>query len=116
MTTSPVLAEALVEEGVPRAKVFVLPCCLGELQERLYGQISEQRRHRQLRIQQQPLRLIFIGRLDSYKRLDWLIEACAAHITAEIHVIGAGPLCMQLESQAKAVAIHKSAKHCWEGQ
>ena len=108
VTTSPVLAEALVEEGVPRTKVFVLPCCLGELQERLYGQIAEQRRHRQLRSQQQPLRLIFIGRLDSYKRVDWLIEACAANVTAELHVIGDGPLRMQLESQAQAVGIDKA--------
>ena len=108
VTTSPVLAEALVEEGVPRTKVFVLPCCLGELQERLYGQIAEQRRHRQLRSQQQLLRLIFIGRLDSYKRVDWLIEACAANVTAELHVIGDGPLRMQLESQAQAVGIDKA--------
>ena len=108
VTTSPVLAEALVEEGVSRTKVFVLPCCLGELQERLYGQIAEQRRHRQLRSKQQPLRLIFIGRLDSYKRVDWLIEACAANVSAELHVIGDGPLRMQLESQAQAVGIDKA--------
>ncbi|PSI01634.1 glycosyltransferase [Synechococcus lacustris] len=108
VTTSPVLAEALFEEGVPRIKVFVLPCCLGELQEQLYGQIAEQRRHRQMRSQQQHLRLIFIGRLDSYKRVDWLIEACAALITAELHVIGDGSLRMQLEFQAQALGIDKA--------
>jgi glycosyltransferase involved in cell wall biosynthesis len=105
VTTSPVLAEALVQEGVEPQKVVVLPCCLGELQERLYGQIAQERRHRHLRSQQQPLRLLFIGRLDSYKRVDWLIEACAANKNAVLHVVGDGPLRMKLEYQAQAAGI-----------
>ena len=105
VTTSPVLAEALNQEGVKPQKVFVLPCCLGEVQERLYGQIAEERRQRPLRLQQQPLRLLFIGRLDSYKRVDWLIEACAASGAADLHVVGDGPMRMQLERQAQASGI-----------
>ena len=40
--------------------------------------------------------------------MDWLIEACAALITAELHVIGDGSLRMQLESQAQALGIDKA--------
>jgi glycosyltransferase involved in cell wall biosynthesis len=108
VTTSPVLAEVLVQEGVKPQKVFVLPCCLGELQESLYGQIAEERRRRPLLRQQQPLRLLFMGRLDSYKRVDWLIEACAASGTADLHVVGDGPLRRQLEEKALAAGIDQA--------
>ncbi len=105
VTTSPVLAEALVREGVNPQKVVVLPCCLGEVQERLYSKIAEERRHRPLRNQHDPFRLLFIGRLDSYKRVDWLIEACAANRSAQLHVLGDGPLRMSLKNQAQALGI-----------
>jgi len=105
VTTSPVLSEVLVQEGVKPQKVFVLSCCLGEFQEKLYGQIAEERRQRPLRRQQQPLRLLFIGRLDSYKRVDWLIEASAASGAADLHVVGDGPLRSQLEQNAQAKGI-----------
>jgi glycosyltransferase involved in cell wall biosynthesis len=108
VTTSPVLAEVLVQEGVKPQKVFVLPCCLGELQERLYGQIAEERRQRPPLRQQQPLRLLFMGRLDSYKRVDWLIEACAASGAADLHVVGDGPLRRQLEEKALAAGIDQA--------
>lgn len=107
VTTSPVLAEALVEEGVSRTKVFVLPCCLGELQERLYGQIAEQRRHRQLPLKQQPLGLIFIGRLDSYKRVDWLIDTFTRSRAGVLHIIGDGPM---RSSLAKMASKHANSK------
>jgi glycosyltransferase involved in cell wall biosynthesis len=100
-----VLGEVLVQEGVKPQKVFVLSCCLGEFQEKLYGQIAEERRQRPLRRQQQPLRLLFIGRLDSYKRVDWLIEASAASGAADLHVVGDGPLRSQLEQNAQAKGI-----------
>ena len=105
VTTSPVLAEALVQEGVKPQMVVILPCCLGVVQERLYSQIAQQRRHHPLRNQHHLLRLLFIGRLDSYKRVDWLIDACAATGAAELHVIGDGPLRSLLERQAQAEGI-----------
>jgi len=105
VTTSPVLAEALIQEGINPDKVFVLPCCLGETQERLYGQIAAERRNLLRSSQYRLLRLLFIGRLDSYKRVDWLIETCAAKRATELHVVGDGPLRMQLENQARAAGI-----------
>ncbi|WP_255004477.1 glycosyltransferase [Cyanobium sp. HWJ4-Hawea] len=107
VTTSPVVAEALVQEGVKPQKVVVLPCCLGELQEQLYTKIAEERRHWHLRNEQQPLRLLFIGRLDSYKRVDWLIEACVETKVAELHVVGDGPMRLQLERMAQACEINQ---------
>lgn len=108
VTTSPVLAEALIQEGINPEKVLVLPCCLGETQERLYGQIAAERRHRPIRNKQQSLRLLFMGRLDSYKRVDWLIQVCGATRAAELHVVGDGPLREQLERQVKAEGIAKA--------
>jgi glycosyltransferase involved in cell wall biosynthesis len=108
VTTSPVLAEALIQEGINPERVFVLPCCLGEMQERLYGQIAAERRKLAHPGQHQPLRLLFMGRLDSYKRVDWLIQACGATRSAELHVVGDGPLRRQLENQAKAEGIDKA--------
>jgi glycosyltransferase involved in cell wall biosynthesis len=49
-----------------------------------------------------------MGRLDSYKRVDWLIQACAAKRVAELQVVGDGPLRKQLENQAKAEGIDKT--------
>jgi len=108
VTTSPVLAEVLVQEGVKPQKVFVLPCCLGELQARLYGQIAAERRQRPPLRQQPLLRLLFMGRLDSYKRVDWLIETCAASGAADLHVVGDEPLRRQLEEKALAAGIDQA--------
>ena len=49
-----------------------------------------------------------MGRLDSYKRVDWLIEACAATRAAELHVVGDGPLRSQLEQNAQAKGIDQA--------
>ena len=87
VTTSPLLAQELHRSGCRQDKVFVLSCCLNEKQEQLGFAlpIPEARAGK-------PLRLIFIGRLDSYKRLDWLFEALAQLATSwELVVIGDGP-------------------------
>ena len=37
-------------------------------------------------------RLLFIGRLDSYKRVDWLVQAMATTpAVSELHILGSGP-------------------------
>jgi glycosyltransferase involved in cell wall biosynthesis len=102
ITTSPVLAEALIRAGVRPDLVGVLPCCLGEVQEKLCYEVAKRRNGNPVRSTQQPLRLIFIGRLESYKRVDWLIEACRLHGASELMVIGTGTLHSRLVRQAKA--------------
>jgi len=42
-------------------------------------------------VPRRPLRLLFIGRLDSYKRVDWLIDAIAHIPDVRLDVVGDGP-------------------------
>ena len=95
VTTSPLLAQELYRRGCQHNRVL-LPCCLSQQQECLglslpvpEPQASE------------PLRLLFIGRLDSYKRLDWLFEALAQlSSTWELVVVGDGPKRSRFEELA----------------
>ena len=87
VTTSPLLADELVRCGVARSRVQVLACCLSTDQE-------QQALALPLRAASESpcLKLLFIGRLDSYKRLDWLLEAAAALKNPwRLDVIGDGP-------------------------
>ena len=73
VTTSPVLAQELVRCGCRQKQVQVLSCCLSAEQECQALAIPARAGQKG-----DPLRLIFIGRLDSYKRLDWLLQSLAA--------------------------------------
>ena len=87
VTTSPVLSAELHRCGCSPAQVVVLPCCLSSSQEQAALAVS-------LPVAQEgdPLRVLFIGRLDSYKRLDWLLEALAALRSPwQLSVVGDGP-------------------------
>ena len=87
VTTSPLLAQELVRCGCRQQQVQVLPCCLSEEQE--CQALAIPARSWQ---QGDPLRLIFIGRLDSYKRLDWLLQSLAAlEAPWQLAVLGDGP-------------------------
>ncbi len=97
VTTSPLLADELQRCGLSQAKVFVLPCCINQHQEQLCLSLPfpEARAG-------EPLRLLFIGRLDSYKRLDWLLEALAQLVTPfQLAVIGDGPKRSHFEQLAQ---------------
>ena len=49
----------------------------------------------------EPLRIVFIGRLDSYKRLDWLFDALAQLSTSwKLVVVGDGPKRFRFEQLA----------------
>ena len=49
-----------------------------------------------------PLRVLFIGRLDSYKRLDWLLESLAMLTSSwQLVVVGDGPKRAQFEQLAQ---------------
>ena len=89
LTTSPVLAEGLREKGIVAGRIAVLPCCLPEAEE----QICLEQRSVQLalpRPQAGCIRLVFVGRLGTYKRVDLLLRAFAGSAAAELHIIGAG--------------------------
>jgi glycosyltransferase involved in cell wall biosynthesis len=89
-TTSPVLADILKQEGVPTSRIQILPCCLGEEQE-TRAQKGAQARLAKVPRSNGSLRLLFIGRLDSYKRVDWLIESFCQSRAGKLDVVGEGP-------------------------
>lgn len=87
VTTSPVLAQSLVQSGCRSERVHVLPCCLSDEQERngLMVPLRESG-------EGEPLRVLFIGRLDSYKRLDWLLQSLTRLKSSwTLDVVGDGP-------------------------
>ena len=67
--------------------LLVLPCSLSKEQEEAGLALAPPVARDGI-----PLRVLFIGRLDSYKRLDWLIRALA-HLTSpwRLAVVGDGP-------------------------
>ena len=96
VTTSPILAKELQRCGCASHRVFVLACCLSAEQEEAALALH----HRQ-RLVGSPLQVLFIGRLDSYKRLDWLLQALAT-VQAPWHlvVVGEGPRRSMFEALA----------------
>ena len=96
-TTSPVLATELIRSGCRPSRVSILPCCLDSSLERqaLALPLRKPLSHGQLNI-------IFIGRLDSYKRVDWLINSLSALDTPwQLDVVGEGPNRQRLEELAE---------------
>jgi glycosyltransferase involved in cell wall biosynthesis len=125
ITTSPVLRTELIAAGAAAAAVRVLPCSLPERLERQAQPIAA------VRFGAEPLscsgaestrsafHLISIGRLDSYKRVDWLIEALAAAQrllpadgpSLQLAVVGDGPDRAALERQAATLAPGRVSFH-----
>ncbi|MCP9775696.1 glycosyltransferase [Cyanobium sp. WAJ14-Wanaka] len=104
LTTSPPLRHQLIQSGLPVAQVTCLPCCLPPPIEAACNQIH------QCRLQQpeaRPLgRLISIGRLDSYKRIDWLLQAIAfAPAVGQLDLVGDGPLRGRFEALASELGL-----------
>ena len=82
---------------------MVLPCCLGESQEQAAMAVP-------LPVAQEgePLRVLFIGRLDSYKRLDWLVEALAGLSSPwRLSVVGDGPNRSRFEHLARHLLLNQ---------
>jgi glycosyltransferase involved in cell wall biosynthesis len=103
ITTSPVLQAELIAAGATPAAVRVLPCSLPAALEQQASAIAASH---QATPPAPGLRLISIGRLDSYKRVDWLIEALAVvpDPAVQLDVVGDGPDRTTLEGQAAALA------------
>ena len=98
VTTSPPLQQALIEAGVPPRRLTWLPCCLPQSLETALIQIP-----RPCLGARSPAggRVIAIGRLESYKRIDWLLQAMAqTPALVRLDVVGEGPQRPELEAQA----------------
>ena len=90
ITTSPALRDSLIESGCSKAKIIVVPCSLSEDQES--SLLAIDRLNNKNFPLPRPLSVLFIGRLDSYKRLDWLLLSLSYLQTAwTLHVVGDGP-------------------------
>ena len=101
VTTSPVLKEELVRCGCRSDCVTVLSCCLSDDQEQSASLIPL----RQV-VHGAPMRLIFIGRLDTYKRLDWLLLALSELRSPwQLVVVGDGPLRASFEALANRLVF-----------
>lgn len=98
ITTSPPLRNHLTRCGRPPQHLTVLPCSLPPTSEAAYRSIQAQRQ----RTTTGPAgNLIAIGRLDSYKRFDWLIAAMAqAPAVQRLDLLGDGPQRSALEALA----------------
>ncbi|KZR84351.1 GDP-mannose-dependent alpha-(1-6)-phosphatidylinositol dimannoside mannosyltransferase [Prochlorococcus marinus str. MIT 1342] len=100
ITTSPVLNKALIARGVAAERIKVLPCALPALVEEQLLLLRRERRAQLL-----SGTIIFIGRLESYKRVDWLLESFAFTESAQrLLVLGDGPDRSRLEDFA---ALHR---------
>ena len=114
IATSPLMFAELCLCGCSPDQVLVLPCCLSAGQEQALMSLPLP-----FETEGEPLRVLFIGRLDSYKRLDWLLESLAAMRSPwRLSVVGDGPcrsrfenlahemLCHQLREDPKLVQFH----------
>ena len=97
VTTSPVMSAELKRCGCSSAHVMVLPCCLSEVQEKAAMSVPLP-----VAAKGEPLRVLFIGRLGSYKRLDWLLQSLSVLRTPwRLSVVGDGPKRSRFEHLAQ---------------
>ncbi len=109
ITSSPILEKELLNNGILEDNLYLLPCSLPDKSETEYQMIWERRAKL---LNQVKGTLIFIGRLDSYKRVDWLIRAFYAIPAArELHVVGDGPDRTRLEALAKQFLLDNKQIH-----
>jgi glycosyltransferase involved in cell wall biosynthesis len=99
IATSPALIRELHRTGVNSEQLYFLPCALSPEQENAYLAFSHFSSFERSFHSSPPSkrssggRVIVVGRLDSYKRVDWLIQAVAAAPAVRVlDVIGDGPL------------------------
>jgi len=96
VTTSPLMERELVRCGCRPERVAVLPCCLSDAQE---SAALELKRSPSETPADQPMRVLFIGRLGSYKRLDWLLQSLSGiELAWSLDVVGDGPRRSEFEA------------------
>lgn len=108
VTTSPVLRDSLISAGLRASRISILPCVLPSEFESLSLSIPRCSSSLTSGV------IIFIGRLDSYKRIDLLIDLfIQSKYASVLHVVGSGPdenalqeLCSNLTLPAKRIILH----------
>ena len=108
VTTSPVLRDSLVSAGLCRSRVSILPCVLPLEVESV--SLCNPRNTPHLT----SGAIIFIGRLDTYKRIDLLIDLfIQSKYASVLHIVGSGPdelalrdFCSNLNLLTKRIVLH----------
>ena len=115
VTTSPVLRDALVDASVPSSKIYILPCSVSAQHESLIPIIEPPVRS--------TFNLVYVGRLASYKRVDWLIQAVADaqdlirrliganYPSLFLNIVGSGPYYQELRSLAEQLLPDRVRLH-----
>ena len=110
IATSPSLIRELYRSGVNSDQLYFLPCALLPEQEnaylscRLFSTFDRSVHSCSPSKLSRDRRVIVVGRLDSYKRVDWLIQAVAAAPAVRVlDVIGDGPLRSTWERLARSL-------------
>lgn len=104
IATSPILRDLLLLRGLHKERVHILPCCLSEEAELMAAQYRAVKLHSastNLSRASSIFRVVCIGRLDTYKRIDWVINAlnlCGPGYL--LSVVGVGPNRVYLEDLA----------------
>jgi glycosyltransferase involved in cell wall biosynthesis len=102
ITTSPPLAAALTDCGISMTRIVILPCCISAQQE-TQADAAWQERGAISSLYSAPLNIAYIGRMESYKRIDWLLAAFAKSRASYLHLIGDGPKRHQYERLAASL-------------
>lgn len=111
LTTSPLLAGELERCGCKPERIHVLPCCLSAEQEMAALDLPQR-----MRAAAAGMTVLFIGRLDSYKRVDWLLDALAQLPQPwRLDVVGDGPKRSALEAQAQTLLFTNDVV-CFHGR
>jgi len=108
VTTSPVLRDSLISAGLRASRVSILPCVLPSEFESLTLSMPRCKSNPSSGV------IIFIGRLDSYKRIDLLIDLfIQSKYASVLHVVGSGPdenalqeFCSNLTLPTKRINLH----------
>lgn len=99
-TTSPPLLQALISEGIPSSNLSCLPCVLPSAYEASCLHLAAQRKT----LPSSLGTIIFIGRLDSYKRIDLLLHSLhSTNNVHTLHILGDGPDREHLELSATSL-------------
>lgn len=102
-TTSPRLLHILAVGGISRSSLLMVPPALPQNLEASLLQVSSLN-------SVPPLRVLCLGRLDSYKRQTWLIQAVAAVPEARLTIVGSGPHRSSLERLGEDLGLMTSGR------
>tara|TARA_Y100001968_G_scaffold313337_1_gene337440 strand:- start:141 stop:1268 length:1128 start_codon:yes stop_codon:yes gene_type:complete len=100
IVTSPILERTLISKGFQPKNINIIPCCIPSEMEYFYNKMNI---NRKAGLDLKGV-VIVICRLDSYKRVDWLIKAFSGTQAAkQLIILGDGPDRKYLELLVKDV-------------